>query len=294
MLEIDDTQPLTETEQAFVEELSNGVSAFWENQEPLVVTVNPVDYIYSDDIFLASEGDRLSFIRPEISNVPSALRSIVLPGDIAGALADSASLDDVTRMKIGAALLTGDGAPRSIEAGARILLPLATNWSGEAATILAKSYQSVGRNEDAYEMALIAVASGDRSALVVADELEQKIPIVEIMTIQDEVSDRWPGTADFEAAINAAVADGDAGAIARHAHAASVGRDLPRSFSTAYMLATLAAAAGDHGAAKLRDRLDRRFGGDAYWQSAASEASDEAMTFWIDGGMGVTVAGQVR
>ena len=224
--------------------------------------------------------------------MPSALRSIVLPGDIAGALADSANLDDVTRMNIGAALLTGDGAPRSIEAGARILLPLATNWSGEAATILARAYQSVGRNEDAYEMALIAVASGDRSALVVADELEQQIPLVEIMTTQDDVSDRWPGTADFDAAINAAVADGDAGAIARHAHAASVGRDLPRSFSTAYMLATLAAAAGDHGADKLRDRLDRRFGGDTYWQAAAGEASEEAMTFWVDGGMGVTVVGR--
>ena len=75
MLEIDDSQPLTEAEQAFVEELSAGVSAFWENQEPLVVTVNPVDYIYSDDIFLASEGDRLSFIRPR--NIECAVGSAI-------------------------------------------------------------------------------------------------------------------------------------------------------------------------------------------------------------------------
>ncbi|MCY3876925.1 MAG: hypothetical protein OXF88_21880 [Rhodobacteraceae bacterium] len=295
MLGMDDTEPLTETEQAFVEELSAGVLAFWENQEPLVVTVNPADYIYSDDVFLlANEGERLSFIRPGISNVPSGLRSIVLPADITAALAEPASLDDVMRMKIGAALVTGNGAPRSVEAGARILLPLATNWSGEAATILAKAYQSVGRNVDAYEMALIAVASGDRSALDVADELEWNTPLEEIMTTQDEVSDRWPGTADFEAAINAAVADGDALAIARHAHAASAGRDMPRSFSTAYMLATLAAAAGNHGAAKLRDRLDQRFGGEAYWQPVASEASDEAMAFWIDGRFGATIIDRIR
>ena len=268
VLEIDESQPLSEAEQAFVGELSAGVSAFWENQEPLVVTVNPVDYLYSDNIFLANEGDRLGFIRPRISNVPSALRSIVLPADMAAALSDAASLDDVTRMKIGAALLTGDGAPRSIEAGARLLLPVAMNWSGEAATILARAYQSVGRNEDAYEMALIAVASGDRSALVVADELEQSIPLVEIMAMQDEVIDHWPGTASFEALIDAAVAEGDVRAIARNAHAASAGRDMPRSFSTAYMLATLAAAAGDLSAAKLRDRLDRRLGGDVDWRSA--------------------------
>ena len=99
MLEIDDAQPLTDAEQAFVEELSAGVAAFWENREPLVITVNPVDYIYSNDIFLAGEGDRLSFIRPGISNVPSDPRSIVLPVGIAAALADSASLDDVARMK---------------------------------------------------------------------------------------------------------------------------------------------------------------------------------------------------
>ena len=285
MLAIDESQPLSEAEQAFAEKLSAGVSEFWENREPLVVTVNPVDHIFSDDIFLLSETDRLGFLRPEISNVPSALRSIVPPTEVAAALADSDNLDDATRMKIGTALLTGDGAPRSIEAGARILLLAATNGSGEAATILAKAYQSVGRNEDAYEMTLIAVASGDRSALVVADELEQRIPLVEIMTLQDEVSARWPGTADFEAAINAAAANGDARAIAGHARAVLAGRDSPRSFSTAYMLATLAAAAGDHSAAKLRDRLDRRFGGDVYWQSAANEASDEAMAFWIDGGM---------
>ena len=289
MLGIDGSQSLTEEEQAFAEKLSAGVSAFWENQEPLIVTVNPVDYVFSDDIFLASEADRLGFLRPEISNVPSTLRSIVPPTEVAAALADADSLDDATRMKIGTALLTGDGAPRSIEAGARILLPAAMNGSGEAASILAKAYQSAGRYEDAYEMALIAVASGDQGALAVADELEQRMPLVKIMTLQDEVSAHWPGTADFEAAIDAAVADGDVRAIAGHAHAVLAGRDLPRSFSIAYMLATLAAAASDHGAAKLRDRLDRRFGGDVYWQSAASEASDEAMTLWIDGGMGSTI-----
>ena len=289
VLGLDETQQLAEEEQAFAEKLSAGVSAFWENQKPLVVTVNPVDQIFSDDIFLFSEGDRLGFLRPEVSNVPSVLRSLVPPAEVAAALADSENLDDATRMKIGTALLTGDGAPRSIEAGARILLPAATNGSGAAASILARAYQSAGRYEDAYEMALIAVASGNRRALVVADELEQRMTLVEIMTLQDEVSAHWSGTADFEAAIDAAAAGGDARAIAGHAHAALAGRDLPRSFSTAYMLATLAAAAGDHGAAKLRDRLDRRFGGDVYWQSAASEASDEAMTLWIDGGMGSTI-----
>ena len=286
MLEMDGSQPLTDAEQAFTEQLSAGVSAFWKGQEPLVITVKPVDYVFSNNLFLLSDGDRLGFLRPEVSNLPKALRSIVPPADLAAALADAASLDDAARMRIGTALLKGDGAPRSIEAGVGILLPLAANWSGEASAALARAYQSVGRNDDAYRMALIALASGDRSALAVADELEMLMPLVEIMALQDEVSGAWPGTAGFEAAINAAVADGDGRAIAGHAHAASVGRDLPRSFGNAYMLATLAAATGDQSAARLRDRLDRRFGGDAHWQSAAGAASEKAIAHWIEGGMG--------
>lgn len=64
---------------------------------------------------------------------------------------------------------------------------------------------------------------------------------------------------------------------------------MPRSFGNAYILATLAAAAGDRSAARLRDRLDRRFGANAHWLSASGEASDEAMARWIDGGMGAAV-----
>ena len=289
ILKTDESQPLTEAEQAFVEELLAGVSAFLEHRQPLVVTVNPVDVVFSDDIFLYSEGDHVEFLRPRVSNFPSALRSIVPPADVAAALADATSLDDPSRMKIGTALLTGDGVPRSIEAGTRILLPVANSWSGEAAVILAKAYRSVEQNEDAYRMALIAMASGERSGVAIADELELLMPLAEIMAIQDGVSGDWLGTAGFEKAVNAAVADGDVRVIAGHARAVAAGHDMPRSFGTAYMLATLAAAAGDRSAARLRDRLDRRFGGDVNWRSTSSKASDEAMAIWVDGGMGATV-----
>ena len=79
-----------------------------------------------------------------------------------------------------------------------------------------------------------------------------KLPKSLLFTVAVLFASPDPGTS-----VDAAVADGDARAIAGDAHAASAGRDLPRSFSTAYVRATL-----------------------------ASEASDEAMTLWIDGGMG--------
>ena len=289
MLETDESRPLTAAQQAFAEELSAGVTAFREERKPLVVTVNPVNDVFSDDIFLFSEGDLPGFLRPKVSNLPSALRSIVPSADVAAALADADSLDDASRMRIGTALVTGDGAPRSIKAGARLLLPVDTKWSGRAAVTLAKAHQSAGRIEDACRMALVAMASGERGGAAVADELELRMPLVVIMAVQDEVSGGWPGTAGFETAIYAAVADGDVRAIAGRARAAATGRSVPRSFGSACMLAALTAAAGDHGAAGLRDRLERRFGGDAHWRPAPGKASDEAMAFWIDGGTGAAV-----
>ena len=76
------------------------------------------------------------------------------------------------------------------------------------------------------------------------------------------------------------------------AYAMSVGRGMPRSYMVAYAAATLAAAAGDRGAANLRDRMNARFGTDSAWLEAVSEAEAEALTAWVEDGFGATVAGQ--
>ena len=148
MLEIDETQALEEEEQAFAEELSAGITSFWEDRQPLVVTVNPIDDVYSDDIFLLSDGDSPRLPAPE--SVESAIGTAI--DHSAGRqtwrrrLADAESLDDAARIKIGTALLTGDGAPRSIEAGARILLPVAMNRPGRGSRDSCEGVP-VGRSE---------------------------------------------------------------------------------------------------------------------------------------------------
>ncbi|MCY3876518.1 MAG: hypothetical protein OXF88_19790 [Rhodobacteraceae bacterium] len=284
----------TEAEQAFVKNLSAGLSGFLKEKKLLVVTAAPEGGTWLDDTVFDSPQNLIAMLRPKVSNVPLAFHSIIPPADMNAALADGANPDDAIRMKIGKALLTGLGAPRSIDDGASLLLPLAESWSGEAAAMLAKAYESVGRDEEAYEMALIALASGDLSALAVADELEQRIPLVKILNMQDDVNNRWPGTTDFRAEFDAAVAVGDVGSIREHAAAASIGRGLPRSYSAAYMLATLAAAGGDRSAANLRDRLDHRFGGKMHWQSAAREAAAAALGIWINGGMGAAITNRIQ
>jgi TPR repeat protein len=213
---------------------------------------------------------------------------------MAAALADGASPDDDARMRIGSALLTGVGAPRSIEDGAKLMVPLARTWNGKAAAMLADAFESVGRDEEAYEMALIALASGELSALGTADALEARMPLDKVLAMQDSSGDNWPGGAQFEETFKAAITAGDVSQIRKLANATSVGRGLPRSYKAAYMLATLASAGGDRGAANLRDRMDRRFGGETHWQTAASEAAAVALTVWTEGGMGAAIAGRAQ
>ncbi len=91
------------------------------------------------------------------------------------------------------------------------------------------------------------------------------------------------------------VAEGDLAGIRRMAHALSVGKAMPRDATAAYFLASLAAAGGDRGAATLRKRLDRRYGGggDAAWTEAAAEAGRLAVQTWT-GGLGATIADRVK
>ena len=288
------TRTPTHAEQEFLKNLREGISAFLKEKRYLVVTAAPDGGIWLDDNFFSSPLNLINVLRPSISNKPSSIFSIVSPMDLRVALSDSSDLDDAKRMKIGKALLTGLGAPRSIDDGAVLLLPMAKKWSGEAAAMLANAFESVGRYDEAYEMALIALATGDLSVLSVADELEQRIPMLKILSIQDDISNRWPGAANFRSAIEAAVTVGDVGAIRGHANAASIGGRSPRSYSTSYMLATLAAAGGDRGAAKLRDRLDHRFGREIHWSSEANKAAREALDLWVNGGMGAAISNRVQ
>ena len=100
------------------------------------------------------------------------------------ALAEGAQPDDAARLKIGRALVTGIGAPRSIPAGLDLLEPLARAWNGEAAALSADALAAFDQHEDAYEAALIALAAGELSAMGVADRMESLLPVPTIMSLQ--------------------------------------------------------------------------------------------------------------
>ncbi len=283
---------MSDVEKAFIDNMATEVGRFLNEKNRLVVTAAPEGGVWLDESACDSPQNIISALRPSFSGVPSAYRKVIPPSMMQAALSGGASPEDALR--IGEALVTGVGAPRSIEDAAKLLEPLARNWNGSAAAMLAEGYASVGENEKAYEMALLALAAGEMSALSTADSMEAELSLDAVLATQEAVGNAWPEGDNFRQAFEAAVAAGDVGAIRKIANDVSVGRAAPRSYKVAYMLATLAAAGGDRGAASLRDRMDIRFADDDGWRAAAADASSTALQIWNDGGLGAAIADRAK
>lgn len=282
----------TADEHAFVENLSAELARFLTEKNRLVVTAAPEGGVWLDETIFDSPQTMVAALKPQLSSTTSAVKAIIPPADMIAALASGANPDDATRLKIGKALLTGVGAPRATDKGVAMLMPLADAWNGDAAAMVAKASAANGADGPAYEMALRALASGASAAMGTADALESRMNLSDVLAAQQAVLDGWPGAADAEAAVKAAIEGGDVGAMRKMAYALSVGRGMPRSYKAGYAAATLAAAAGDRGAANLRDRMNARFGTDAAWLAAAAEAEEQALKAWVEDGFGAKLAGQ--
>ena len=280
-------------EAAFVENLATEVARFLKEKNRLVVTAAPNGGVWLDETAFGSPQNLISALRPKVSGVPAAYRKIIAPAELSAALGGGGALDDAARLRIGEALVTGVGAPRAVDAGANLLAPLAGAGNGNAAALIAKAYSATGRDAEGYEMALLALAAGEMSALGTADTLEGRMALADVLTIQEKIFAGWNDPNGFAAQIDAAGKAGDVGALRKAAAAISIGRSAPRSYAAAYLMATVAAAGGDRGAANLRDRLNRRFGNDPAWREAAAKAEAEAVQVWTSG-VGEAIANRAK
>ncbi|MEM0987518.1 MAG: hypothetical protein AAGK00_01460 [Pseudomonadota bacterium] len=279
--------------QAFVQNLATEVGRFVQDKDRLVITAAPEGGVYLGPDTFGSPDDIIAILQPQVSGAPAAYRAIVSPADLAAALQGGAGMDDATKLSVGRALMTGVGAPRSLSDGEALLTPLVEAWNAEAALIMADALSQAGPSLEAYAAAMVATAGGESRAIGIADRLEADMRTQEILDAQEGIGEQWPELESYRAEIMAAIEAGDVSAIRKAAHAAAVGRGVPRSYMVAYLLSSLASAAGDQGAANLRKRLDQRFGGDAVWRTAADEAASEALAIWTEG-MGAAIAARVR
>ena len=288
-------QPGTD-ELSFVQNLSGEVGRFLDEKNRIVVTAAPDQGVWLGPDMFGSASEAILALRPEVSAIPLAQRQIVKPDELLEALSGGAGLDDAARLRIGRALLTGVGAPRSLVEGRALLAPLANDWNPEAALLLADTAAEDGDRQGAYALALRALAGGATGAGALADELETTLPLADILAAQEDAGQTWSGTDDTVAASDEAIAAGDITALRTLAYRAASGQGMPRNARAAYFWASLAAAAGDRGAAGLRTRLDNRFGARdrETWRPVAAQAAAQALATWTDGGLGARIVDGIK
>lgn len=277
------TRPPTDQEQAFMENLSAEVGRFLTARDRIAVSLQPEDSIFIDEATFESPSEAVALLKPVVSSVPAALRSMIPADVLTAALAGGAGMSDQQKLASGVALVTGIGAPKAPAEGQALLLPLANAWSGPAASALATSFADAEQLDVAYAMALKALAAGESGAAGVADGLELDMDLANVLGAQRAAAESFPGGGDLAAMTTALIADGDVSGIRKHAYALIQGRTIPRDYALGYYWASLAAAAGDRGAANLRDRLDQRFGNDAVWRATAQAQGSEALSTWTSG-----------
>ncbi|MEM8697985.1 MAG: hypothetical protein AAGF44_02385 [Pseudomonadota bacterium] len=275
---------------ALASDLSAELTRFLAEKNRLVIRAEPPGGLWLDADLFTDPNALIAALQPEVSSLPGAIGALVPPADLAAALAGG-EIDPALRLRAGEALVTGLGAPRSIEDGATVLAPLIQAWDGPASALLGEARAAEGSDVRAYNLALRAMASPDpeaRSAgISLADRIEPKLPLAGILAAQLEASEIWPAGDDLDTADAELLAQADIAALRQRAYDAALGSGMPRSYRQAYLWASLAAAAGDRSAATLRDRLDRRFApsGGALWSELAAEAGREAARLWSEEGL---------
>jgi TPR repeat protein len=254
------------------------------------VVVAPEGGVWLNEDAFDGPGEMISTLKPVVSTGPHSNNSVLSPALLAAALAGDQGLSDADRLTAGKALMTGLGAPRNREAAMRLLVPLAAgNWDAEAAMTLAQGLADMGDAQAAYPYALVALAGGNTAAASLAARLEADLQAGSVIETQAVILSSFPtdpGLADRRAAISA---NPDVAAMRTLALDTRLGRGVPRSYVTAYLYASLAAAAGDRASANLRDELDRLGAGDPGWAASLAEASTEALSIWTEEGLGEAI-----
>jgi TPR repeat protein len=283
-------------ETEFVNNVAGEVGRFISDKNRVVLSVAPPGGVWLTPDIFENPTVAINVLRPVASAAPLVSRSLIAPVELMAAInGQAATLNEEATLRVGAALLSGLGAPRSVAHGQELLLPLASDWHAEASLLLAEALAEDGEDEQAYHLALRAAAGGETRGMTLADNLEETLDPGFVLGAQAASANDWPGTTQRQAADAALIESADIGALRERAHAAALGKAGPRNYADAYYWASLAAAAGDSSSAGLRERLDRRFGGtegaarDA-WKTESQAAAAKAIETWTNGGLGRRVA----
>ncbi len=259
---------LTPAETAFTEQAGAAVGEFLGGAGTLTVTSRPRTPVWLGPDTFRGPGDVITMLEPKIEAGTTAGSASMVPASVLAAALDGGALGDAEAKQAGLALLTGVGAPLAPALGRSLLEPLAGS-DPEAALALAGALA----DDDpvaAYRFALAAAAGGADGGLAALDGIEQDLTADQILSLQ--TTDRGSFISGVQS-----VAELRDGALA-----ALMGVSRPRSYEDAYVMASLAAAAGDLSSAALRDRILRRLadhGGDG-WEGTFEGLNQEVLGVW--------------
>ncbi|MEM6276761.1 MAG: hypothetical protein AAF714_07390 [Pseudomonadota bacterium] len=256
----------TATEQAFADSVGQAASEFVADPRRLVLELRPDGATYMDFYAYEDDGPRplIEDTRPLLRTAPSSDATKVDPQTLQAVLAGNAPTEDMVR--VGTALLTGDGAPRNPARAVEILSPMAPTLDG---TTLAALSRAAPDAREAYRFALRASAVGGRGADAALAEAEDALSMEEVLAAQDSVG----------VPPQAPSGDGKALRDAALAYLAGTGGTV-RNYTAAALHASLAAASGDTAAGAILEELEARFGHDPVWQEAAADVAAQATDIW--------------
>ncbi|MFQ5622789.1 MAG: hypothetical protein ACE5FS_05265 [Paracoccaceae bacterium] len=275
---------LNEAQSAFIDSAGTEVTRFLTEGGRIAVNITPQKSVWLNEDSVQNVGQLFADLQPLVGHGSKRQRSVLPPEVLSTALSEPDKLTPAQRLAAGTALTTGIGAPRSVERGRQLLQPLAATGNPEAAMQAATALQDSDPTT-AYAFAVAAGASGAEHALGLIDRIEGRISTADALAAQNNVLKSWRDNT-----ISAALRSGDLNALRVLTLQYLTGDGAPRSYVRAYLLATVAAAAGDAGGISLRDELDQRMrlrGPDASeaWANAAASAEKKAMEIWVQNGL---------
>lgn len=282
----DGLRAVTAVERNFITQLMARVEDFVTDPGEITVEANlPATGIVIEPELYDSEPQALiAALALEARATPLSRTRILGSADLA-ALSDPSDLGAARLLELGAALLDGNGVPKTPALVPGLLSPLMEDPANapNAAALIARALKGQ-QPDEAYPYALTAAAGGIVGAVSLLDQLEGQMGTVDVLR---EQRDHPQATA---APLDAIQADNDPRQLRRLALAYYTGSDTVRSYAHAYYFALLAEAAGDIGAAALRQEIEGRFSarGDdvnAAWETLSADVQQQALSDWIEGGL---------
>ena len=219
--------------------------------------------------------DAVTLFKPVFSSALVGADNLISSDLLKSAMSAPGDLSVEDRLLIAEALATGEGAPRAMGLALNLLKPLAEDGNAEASLRYASLLFENGDDPTAaYRFALGAGKDGASGVRNVLDRIESELSLPEIFAMQEAAAGDMPKP------------EADVATLRNAARQYAQGRGASRNYGQAVLLATLAAAGGDHSSQLLVERLSKRFVDDPdldAWRVIEAKQAESALQLWADG-----------